>query len=238
MPRGRSRQALSAETIELIISLNSETSQKSEQLPLVPDILITLHGNSEPEVKKSIAVPVVVFSVHNMRKTRATLQVRYSVSGGLRYFRLPKPVDRIYHFRLFDENGSEIIPDSPHANNMLGLVESKEFKFASVAEITLPNDLSDDCYISAALDGVHGCEGAFCSLEIDGKLFGAYDRAPSYPVNQWEHIGAPVDRSYTYYFKTDASMAGKTAKITPCSAVVPFRLMYIFVMKINRNESY
>jgi len=210
-----------AETIEIDYFFTLEPRREiPKQLPLLDagysDDLISWKY-SEPEIKKlkDITAPVVVFSVHNIEENKGELcRVRYSVPGGLRYFRLPKPVDRIYHFRLFDEAGSEIIPDFPHANNMLGMIDPKEFKYASAAEITLPNDLSDDRYISAALDGVHGCEGAYCVLEIDGELIGAYDRAPSYPINQWEHICAPVDRSYTYYFRIGASMAGKKAKIT------------------------
>jgi hypothetical protein len=47
--------------------------------------------------------------------------------------------------------------------------------------------------------GVHGDEGAYAALKVDGKYVGCPDRSVSYPSNVWEFLVARVDRNYTYY---------------------------------------
>ena len=91
---------------------------------------------------------------------------------------------------------------------MLAMLSPERFIHAETAVFKLPDNLKPGSYLSAALDGVHGIEGAYCAITADGRMIGASDRAPSYPVNMWEHICAPTDRNYTYYFPLEACMAG------------------------------
>lgn len=75
------------------------------------------------------------------------------------------------------------------------------------------DEISPGSYLSVALNGKHGVEGAYVAAKIDGKLVGAPDRAASYPSNTWEYVNAKRDANYTYYIPLDASYTGKEIKI-------------------------
>lgn len=60
-------------------------------------------------------------------------------------------------------------------------------------------ELANNAYLSVALNGKHGIEGAYVAAKINGKYVGAPDRAVSYPSNTWEHSNAVKDQNYTYY---------------------------------------
>ena len=177
---------------------------------------LSVWKTSPPEIKKlrDITAPFVVHSIHTIGENSGSLmKAVFPIDKGLRYFRLPSPVDRIYSFRLFS-GGREIKPASPKANNMQALIDSSRFVKARIADITLPEEIRPGSYLAAALDGVHGVEGAYCAVSAEGGIIGAADRAPSYPVNMWEHICAPTDRNYTYYFPLSASDTGKKLSVT------------------------
>lgn len=154
--------------------------------------------------------PVVKHSVHNIefhlgRKMKAT----YKICGDIRYFRLPESMDRIYTIRLLDANGEQINLNSPSANNMMAAYNKIKFNTVKSATVTLPDNFRSGSYISVAIEGVHGVEGAYCAGECDGVPIGFHDRAASYPINNWEHIAARSDKCYTYYLKLDDCMRGK-----------------------------
>nr|MCR5263757.1 hypothetical protein [Clostridiales bacterium] len=172
---------------------------------------------TSPEIRRlrEITVPVVVNSVHNIESNRGRLmKAIFPIENGLRYFRLSDPVDRIYSFRLFKAGGKEIKPIAPHAGNMLALLSPDRFKACSEVTVKIPENIKPGSYIAAALDGVTGVEGAYCSIACGGRIIGAADRAPSYPVNMWEHICAPADRNYTYYFPVTSGMEGAEITVT------------------------
>ena len=68
-------------------------------------------------------------------------------------------------------------------------------------------------YLAVACNGVHGREGAWAALRVDGRLVGAAQRAPSYPVNPWEYPVAQTDRNYTYFIPVTPDMLGKTCEV-------------------------
>jgi hypothetical protein len=77
---------------------------------------------------------------------------------------------------------------------------------------TLP-EVAEGSYLSIALNGKHGVEGAYVAAKIDGKLVGAPDRAASYPSNTWEYVNAKRDANYTYYIPLGESVVGKEIEI-------------------------
>ncbi len=129
----------------------------------------------------------------------------------LRYFRLPCPMDRIYSVRLLD-NGKEITLKSPTANNLMPPYYAKKPVLVKEAEITLPTVHNGD-YISVAINGEHGNEGAYCVLELDGNLKGFPERGPAYTTNVWEFCVEHHDKNYTYYLPLTEDMSGKRVKI-------------------------
>lgn len=60
-------------------------------------------------------------------------------------------------------------------------------------------EVPKNSYLSVAINGKHGVEGAYAAIKINGKLRGAPDRAPSYPSNTWEYVYKRKDSNYTYY---------------------------------------
>ncbi len=77
---------------------------------------------------------------------------------------------------------------------------------------TLP-EIANNSYLSVALDGKHGVEGAYIGSKIDGKLIGAPDRAASYPSNTWEYVNAERDANYTYYIPLNGEYVDKEIEI-------------------------
>ena len=157
-----------------------------------------------------ITVPVVKHSVHNIEQHDGKkMKVTYNIGGDIRYFRQPLPMDRIYSIKLIDSNGNEIKLNSPSANNMMAPYQAVKFNAVKATTVTLPDNYRSGSYISVAIEGKHGREGAYCTAEINGKPIGFTDRASSYPINNWEHIVAGSDKCYTYYLKLDDCMRGK-----------------------------
>lgn len=75
-------------------------------------------------------------------------------------------------------------------------------------EFTL-DEVHEGAYLCVAINGVHGTEGAWAALKIDGKYVGCPDRAPSFTANPWEYRSGNSDRNYTYYIPLTREMAGK-----------------------------
>ncbi len=75
------------------------------------------------------------------------------------------------------------------------------------------NELANSSYLSVALNGKHGIEGAYVAAKVDGKLVGAPDRAVSYTSNTWEYINAKRDHDYTYYIPLKDSYVNKKIEI-------------------------
>jgi len=76
-----------------------------------------------------------------------------------------------------------------------------------------PEEVSGNAYLAVALNGIHGDEGAYAALRVDGRPVGAPDRAVSFPSNTWEYFNVEKDSNYTYYFPLPESMVGKTVDI-------------------------
>ena len=75
------------------------------------------------------------------------------------------------------------------------------------------NEIANDSYLSVALNGKHGVEGAYVAAKIDGNFVGAPDRAVSYPSNTWEYVVAERDSNYTYYIPLKDEYIGKKIEI-------------------------
>ena len=75
------------------------------------------------------------------------------------------------------------------------------------------SELADHSYLSVALNGEHGYEGAYVAAKIDGKYVGAPDRASSYPSNTWEYVAAWRNANYTYYIPMKPEYTGKKIEI-------------------------
>ena len=68
-------------------------------------------------------------------------------------------------------------------------------------------------YLTVACNGVHGREGAWVALRVDGRWVGAPQRAPSYPVNPWEYPVSQTDRNYSYFIPVTRDLLCKACKV-------------------------
>lgn len=165
------------------------------------------------KVKKSIIAPDYTaisekFSIHNIVTVQGKLvKAEYAVDCPIRYFRLPEPMDRIHSIHLM-KNGEAIALTSPKANNLQAMYGKKTVCAVKSSKITLPQ-VKDGDYISAALEGIHGEEGAYCVAELEGKMIPFPDRATAFRSNVWEHFVTARDRNYTYYLPLTGDMSGK-----------------------------
>lgn len=75
------------------------------------------------------------------------------------------------------------------------------------------NEIPAESYLCIAINGIHGIEGAYAGVKIDGKYLGCPDRAPSFRSNVWEYKVKESDRNYTYFFPLNKKMIGKEIEI-------------------------
>ncbi|MBQ9358172.1 MAG: hypothetical protein IJT95_01365, partial [Abditibacteriota bacterium] len=164
-------------------------------------------------LKEGFAAPAVRFSIHDIYHLEGRLvSARYPLGDTrIRYFRLPRPMDRIYAVRLL-KDGREQVPPRPRINNLQAPYGPASVGACLCATVTLPR-VKDGDYISAAIEGVHGPEGAYCAAELEGRLLAFPDRATAYRSNVWEHIVMTRDRNYTYYLPLTGDMSGKELKV-------------------------
>jgi len=132
------------------------------------------------------------------------------VKDAIRYFRMAKPLDRIFKIALI-KDGREIALECPTANNLLPY--KKDVLFAKEVTVKVsPEDYRDGCYLAVGAEGVHGHEGVYAVIECDGKIIGCPERAPSFGSNIWEcwvHFAREMPKNHTFYFDVTPDMAGK-----------------------------
>lgn len=68
-------------------------------------------------------------------------------------------------------------------------------------------------YLTVACNGVHGRDGAWVALRVDGNYVGAPLRAPSYPVNPFENGVASPDKNTSHFIPVTPEMIGKKCEV-------------------------
>lgn len=135
----------------------------------------------------------------------------FCLSGELRYFAIPEPVDRIFSIKVF-ANGKEIPLQNPHLTNLFSAYERSETHAVSSLAVKLPN-LPLHPYLAVAVEGKTGYEGVTCVAKIDGQLHAFPSRAPAYPANVYECYVHPADGFYTFYLPVEKQWQGKNIEI-------------------------
>ena len=109
-------------------------------------------------------------------------------------------------------NGEPIDRNNWRASNLFAHPSRMKCVSSWKTTFTLP-EIANNSYLSVALNGKHGIEGAYVAARIDGKLVGAPDRAASYPSNTWEYVNAERDANYTYYIPLNDEYIGKEIEV-------------------------
>ncbi len=142
------------------------------------------------------------------------------VHDSVRFFRFNNQPQYIVEIEGFS-GGKPLDRKKWHASNLFAAPSRMKCVKSWKASFTL-DELADSSYLSVALNGKHGAEGAYVAAKIDGALVGAPDRASSYPSNTWEYVAAGLDANYTYYIPLKNAYVGKTIEV--------------FVMAYNKNN--
>lgn len=141
----------------------------------------------------------------------AGLKMKIDIQGEVRYLRFKYQPQQIVEIEGF-YNGKSIDRAKWHASNLFAHPDRMKPVKSWMAEFTL-EEIPKGSYLSVAINGKHGIEGAYAAAKIDGKLVGAPDRASSYPSNTWEYVNAERDANYTYYIQLDATQVGKKIEV-------------------------
>jgi len=138
-------------------------------------------------------------------------RMHIEIDRPVRYFRFKEYADRLVEIEVYVE-GKKTDPSLFRASNLFAYPSIKNAVKAWGGSFTL-EELARGSYLSVAVNGTHGVEGAYAALKVDGQYIGAPDRARSYPSNTWEYINARGHANYTYYFPLDPSYVGKEIEV-------------------------
>jgi hypothetical protein len=134
-----------------------------------------------------------------------------NVNMPVRYLRFRERADRFSEIEVY--SGGVLCDGSAfRASNLFAYPSEKRAVKAWKTTLVL-DEVAENSYISVAINGEHGVEGAYSAIKIDGEYLGAPDRARSYPSNTWEYVNAKGDANYTYYFPLEKSVVGKTIEV-------------------------
>ncbi len=190
-------------------------------------------------VLRAETAEAVVEDFHNIASVKGNrMTVTYPITDAIRFLRMPCPIDRIYKIALL-RDGCEIPLRAPRANNLLPA--GRDVRYSKELTVTIAHeDYRDGCYLSVCLEGIHGPEGAYAVLEVDGTYIGAPDRAPSYVANPWEFLAAYAQNCeayYTYFFPLRSEMLDKpvTVRILGMDNAKKDYGIRVFLCDANRN---
>lgn len=109
-------------------------------------------------------------------------------------------------------NGKAMDRSNWKASNLFAHPSRKKALKAWKTTIVL-DEVPYKSYLSIAINGKHGREGAYVAAKIDGELVGAPDRSPSHLSNPWESFSAWPDKNYTYYIPLKKEYQDKTLEL-------------------------
>lgn len=134
-----------------------------------------------------------------------------SVKDSVRYFRFANQPQQLTEVAGIYQ-GKPLDRTAWRASNLFAPANKMNATKAWKASFKL-NELANQAYLSVALNGKHGIEGAYVAAKINGKYVGAPDRAVSYPSNTWEHSNAKQDQNYTYYIPLKKEYIGQEIEL-------------------------
>lgn len=133
------------------------------------------------------------------------------VNDAIRYLRLREQPGQIVEIEAL-RGGKQIVRTNWRASNLFAHNDNMKTEQTWKSTFEL-DEFSEGSYLSIALNGKHGVEGAYAAAKIDGEYVGCYDRSVSFPSNTWEYVNSKRDSNYTYYIPLKKSMKGKNIEI-------------------------
>lgn len=183
-------------------------------LPL-EKIVFELAFNEVPAFEAELPVAEVsadLKSWQTMPMTRKGLEmvVDCDANQAIRYLRSKWIPERVAEIRLFGKGGAAL--DAKSLNLSWLFPRFREPKKVWSLGFTL-DEAASGSYLAVACNGMHGVEGAWVAMRVDGKSVGAAFRAPSFPVNPFENGGGRTDRNHSYFIPVTPDMIGKKCEV-------------------------
>lgn len=139
------------------------------------------------------------------------LEMVIPIDGKMRYMKMNPFPEAIAEIEVYAE-GKKMDGSAFRASNLFADGNYMNCKALWKCSFVL-NELANGSYLSIALNGEHGVEGAYVAATVDGKLIGAPSRATSYQSNTWEYVNGRSSSNYTYYIPLTEDMVGKKIEV-------------------------
>jgi hypothetical protein len=136
-----------------------------------------------------------------------TSRIKIPPKTGLRYLRFKNFNTKVSSFYA-SKNNNAMNNSNWRGSNLFGVFEKMKFQKYWHGQATI-TEAADDSFISVAIHGKHGIEGAYCAIKAGNSYIGAPDRSPSFPCNNWENVVAEAESAYTYYFPVNAEILNR-----------------------------
>lgn len=144
------------------------------------------------------------------------MEVDLTSVGPWRYLRFSPPPLRLVEVRGWE--GDDEVRDRTawRASNLFAPYVTAHWSPGRVhaavrawqTQVEIPEALEPGSYLSVALNGIHGYEGATVGFRVDGGVAGCPDRSPSFPANTWEVGVRGTDGNTTFHLPLQAAWAG------------------------------
>lgn len=133
------------------------------------------------------------------------------VNDNIRYIRMRAQPGRIVEIEAL-KDGNKIDRTNWRASNLFAHTEKMKTQKTWKTSFKL-DEIHEGSYLSIAINGKHGTEGAYAAAKIGGKYKGCFDRSVSFPSNTWEYVNSTRNSNYTYYLPLDKSMVGQEIEV-------------------------
>ena len=161
--------------------------------------------------KADVSSDMIHWKAVKVIKNETTTEIFYEYPDSIRYLRLnnsPPAVSEVFGIRM----NKKMDRKKWKATNLFGSYAKAPAIKAWSCNIKI-DEAAKGSYLAIAVNGIHGFEGAYAALRVDGKIIAPPDRSPSYLSNVWEYGVHGTDRNYTYYIPVSANMIGKKMEV-------------------------
>jgi len=161
--------------------------------------------------KADVSLDMIHWKEVKVIKDETTVGIIYEKPDSIRYLRLnisPPSTTEIIGVR----NDKKMDRKKWKATNLFGPYAKAPAVKAWSCHIKI-DEAAKGSYLVIAVNGIHGFEGAYAAIRVDGIIIAPTDRSPSYMSNVWESGVHGTDRNYSYYIPVTNNMIGKKIEV-------------------------
>ncbi|MFH0758644.1 MAG: hypothetical protein V2B15_15250 [Bacteroidota bacterium] len=160
---------------------------------------------ADPQFKAgeaSVSNDLYTWQKVDVAQNDGVIEINIPSPGSIRFFKLSPAPKIISELRAYS-NFQQLDISKSTLSNLFPSSGASSVKKAWEGRFTI-DEIQENSTIAVAIEGEYGENGAFALLQVNDSLMGAFDRSPTFIFNNWEHVAAPQNGNYTYYFKVPA----------------------------------